>query len=192
MRTRRRNYRCAKLLECLAGAATTKSNALRFGPVSETTLHLCVDMQRMFAGAPEWQMPWLPRVLPNILAIAEARPSHTIFTRFIPAKELGAGSGMWKHYYERWHMMTLEKLGEEMIDLVPELARFVPPARVFDKYVYSPWTAVPSISICRRPASTLSSSPAVNRRMRAFHSVGSDQLGISSDPCDGCPMQLRR
>jgi nicotinamidase-related amidase len=118
----------------------TKTNALRFGPVSEMTIHLCVDMQRMFAGATEWQMPWLPRVLPNIVAITEARPSHTIFTRFIPAKEPGAGYGMWKHYYERWRMMTVEKLGTEMVDLVPELARFVPPAHVFDKYVYSPWT----------------------------------------------------
>jgi nicotinamidase-related amidase len=118
----------------------TKSNALRFGVVSENTIHLCVDMQRMFAGPTEWQMPWLPRVLPNIVAISEVRPSHTIFTRFIPAKEVGAGSGMWKHYYARWHMMTIDRLGPGLIDLVPELARFVPPGRVFDKYVYSPWT----------------------------------------------------
>ena len=27
-----------------------------------------------------------------------------------------------------------------MIEVVPELARFIPPARIFDKYVYSPWT----------------------------------------------------
>lgn len=37
-------------------------------------------------------------------------------------------------------MMTLENLGPEMVDLVPALARFVPPARVLDKHVYSPWT----------------------------------------------------
>jgi nicotinamidase-related amidase len=117
----------------------TKSNSLRFGPVPENTVHLCVDMQRMFAGATEWQMPWLPRVLPNIIAISEARPTHTIFTRFLPAKEPGAGAGMWKHYYKRWHMMTIERMGTELVDLVPELARFVPPARVFNKYVYSPW-----------------------------------------------------
>lgn len=28
-----------------------------------------------------------------------------------------------------------------MIQIVPELARFIPPARVFDKFVYSPWMA---------------------------------------------------
>jgi nicotinamidase-related amidase len=36
--------------------------------------------------------------------------------------------------------MTLDELGPEMIDLVPDLAKFVPPARRFDKHVYSPWT----------------------------------------------------
>ena len=36
--------------------------------------------------------------------------------------------------------MTIDRLGPNMVDLVPELARFVPPARTLDKYVYSPWT----------------------------------------------------
>jgi nicotinamidase-related amidase len=118
----------------------TKRNALRFGPVSENAIHLCVDMRRMFAEATEWEMPWFPRVLPNIIIITEVQPSHTIFTRFIPAQRPGAGIGRWKHYYERWPKMTIEQLGLEMVDLVPALARFTPPARVIDKYVYSPWT----------------------------------------------------
>jgi nicotinamidase-related amidase len=118
----------------------TKSNALRFGTVSENAIHLCVDMQRMFAEATEWKMSWFPRVLPNIIAITEVQPSHTIFTRFIPAQRPGAGIGRWKHYYERWPMMTIEQLGPEMVDLVPALAKFAPPARVIDKHVYSPWT----------------------------------------------------
>ena len=36
--------------------------------------------------------------------------------------------------------MTIDQLGPEMIGLVPDLAKFVPPARTFDKHVYSPWT----------------------------------------------------
>jgi nicotinamidase-related amidase len=35
--------------------------------------------------------------------------------------------------------MTISHLGREMVQLVPELKRFVPPARVIDKKVYSPW-----------------------------------------------------
>jgi nicotinamidase-related amidase len=32
------------------------------------------------------------------------------------------------------------RLGPEMIGLVPDLAKYVPPARTFDKHVYSPRT----------------------------------------------------
>ena len=35
--------------------------------------------------------------------------------------------------------MTIEELGEDMLKLVPPLARFVPPASVIDKHIYSPW-----------------------------------------------------
>ena len=42
---------------------------------------------------------------------------------------------MWAHYYQRWGSMTMEELGAPMIDLVPQLAAFAPPAKVFDKHV---------------------------------------------------------
>jgi nicotinamidase-related amidase len=120
--------------------AMPKSDELRYGAPGENAIHICVDMQRMFAEGTEWKMPWLPRILPNILAITAAHPERTIFTRFIPAQRPGQGVGMWRHYYERWGSMTVEELGPGMVDLVPDLARFVPPARTFDKHVYSPWT----------------------------------------------------
>jgi nicotinamidase-related amidase len=97
-------------------------------------------MQRMFAEGTDWKMPWLERVLPNIVSITSAHPERTIFTRFIPARKPGQGAGMWKHYYERWGSMTIDQLGPEMIALVPELARSFPPARTYDKHVYSAWT----------------------------------------------------
>ena len=46
-------------------------------------------------------MPWLPRVLPNIVTIVSAHPEKTVFTRFIPAQRPGQGVGMWQHYYRR-------------------------------------------------------------------------------------------
>ena len=107
----------------------TKNDELRYGPPGETAVHLCVDMQRMFAERTEWKMPWLERVLPNILSITSTHPERTIFTRFIPAQRCGQGVGMWRHYYERWGSMTIDQLGPEMIGLVPDLATFVPPAR---------------------------------------------------------------
>jgi nicotinamidase-related amidase len=120
--------------------AMPKNDELRYGAPGETAVHLCVDMQRMFAEGTDWKMPWLESVLPNILSITSTHPEKTIFTRFIPARKPGQGVGMWRHYYERWGSMTIDQLGFEMIGLVPDLAKYVPPARTFDKHVYSPWT----------------------------------------------------
>src|ERR1051325_8389117 len=104
----------------------SESTALRCGVPGETAVHLCVDMQRMFAESTEWKMPWLERVLPNIVSITLAHPEKTIFTRFIPARKPGQGAGMWRQYYERWGSMTIDRLGPEMNGLVPDLARYVP------------------------------------------------------------------
>jgi nicotinamidase-related amidase len=114
-------------------------NTLRFGPLTDTSLHICVDMQRLFADDTDWHTPWMDRVLPNVVRIVAAHPAQTIFTRFIPADEPGQGRGTWRRYYEKWESMTVSRLGREMVDLVPELKHFVPPARVIDKKVYSPW-----------------------------------------------------
>lgn len=116
-----------------------RSQGLRRGPLSPTTVHLCVDMQRIFAEGSAWHTPWMSRVLPVVVRLAEAHPDRTIFTRFIPLKRPGEGHGTWRQYYENWSQMTLEALPPGQEDLVPELRRFVPPAEVVDKIVYSPW-----------------------------------------------------
>ena len=115
------------------------NDELRFGPLGNSCAHLCIDMQRMFAEHTDWCTPWMPRVLPKVLQIVEAHPAETFFTRFIPAQTSGQGEGTWRRYYERWASMTVEQLGADKIDLVPELTRFVPPAEIVDKHVYSPW-----------------------------------------------------
>jgi nicotinamidase-related amidase len=81
----------------------------------------------------------MQRVLPNAVRIAAAHPAETIFTRFIPAQHPGEGRGVWRRYWRRWASMTRERLAPDMIDLVPDLARFTPPARIIDKKFYSPW-----------------------------------------------------
>jgi nicotinamidase-related amidase len=112
---------------------------LTFGAIEGSCVHLCVDMQNLFAGPTQWHTPWMLRVLPRVLDLVAAAPARTIFTRFIPAAHPGLGRGTWKRYYERWADMTLEKVGQDAVDLVPDLRSFVPPARVIDKHVYSPW-----------------------------------------------------
>lgn len=117
----------------------SKPDILRFGPLGDQCAHLCVDMQRMFAGGTEWASPWMERVLPHVERLVVAKPERTIFTRFVPVRRPEEAVGMWQRYYLKWRAMTLENLDPEYVDLVPTLSRFVPPARVIDKTVYSPW-----------------------------------------------------
>ena len=115
------------------------NGGLRFGPLGNSWAHLCIDMQRMFGEPTEWYTPWMERVLPNVVSVVELDPTRTVFTRFIPLESAEAASGSWRRYYERWHTMTQEELDRELINLVPDLARFVPPAQLLDKPVMSPW-----------------------------------------------------
>lgn len=103
--------------------------------------HICVDMQSLFAEETDWHAPWLKRVLPAVEALVERSAERTIFTRFLPPATPQHAPGAWRQYYERWVGMTREQLPGELLNLVPSLARFVPPARVFDKAIYSPWLA---------------------------------------------------
>lgn len=115
-------------------------SGIRFGRIADDAVHLCVDMQRLFAEDTAWRTPWMPRVLPVVVRLCERKADRTCFTRFIPARAPGEGRGAWRRYWERWPSMTLERLGEERVELLRELQAFTPPARVLDKAVYSPWT----------------------------------------------------
>ncbi|MBB4144469.1 cysteine hydrolase family protein [Rhizobium rhizoryzae] len=103
-------------------------------------IHLCIDMQRMFAEDTPWHVPWMKEVLSQVEEVARWRPDRTVFTRFVPPKRASDMLGMWHDYYRKWDMMTLDRLGPSMVDLVPSLKVLVPPARIFDKMTYSPWT----------------------------------------------------
>jgi nicotinamidase-related amidase len=117
-----------------------KKDELSYGPLSpRTTVHLCVDMQRLFAEDTPWRTPWMPRVLPKVVELAAHKPDAAIFTRFIPAERPGIGQGTWKRYYERWADVTLDRIGPAMVDLIPDLRAFTPPGEILDKHVYSPW-----------------------------------------------------
>ncbi|MBW9118093.1 cysteine hydrolase [Rhizobium cauense] len=107
--------------------------------MSENWIHLCIDMQRMFSEDTPWHVPWMSRVSPTIVEIADRFPERTVFTRFIPPTNAGEMTGTWRDYYRKWEAMTLDRLDRELIELIPDLRRFSPPARVFDKMTYSPW-----------------------------------------------------
>jgi nicotinamidase-related amidase len=105
--------------------------------LSSRTAHVCVDMQRLFTSAGPWSTPWLPKVLPHCVALAGHRPEATIFTRFVTPITADAAEGAWKEFYRRWPETTRSRIEPALLELVPELACFAPPALVFDKPVYS-------------------------------------------------------
>jgi hypothetical protein len=47
---------------------------LRFGPLTDRTVHLCVDMQNLFALETPWHTPWMVRVLSVVTRIAQEHP----------------------------------------------------------------------------------------------------------------------
>jgi nicotinamidase-related amidase len=114
----------------------TASDGAALVPI-EDAVHLCVDMQRVFSKGGLWQTPWMERVLPAIATVAALCWARTVFSRFITPARADEAPGQWQRYYRRWAAATREKLGPSQLDLVPELARYAPPATIVDKPAYS-------------------------------------------------------
>jgi nicotinamidase-related amidase len=106
-------------------------------PLTARTVHLCVDMQRIFSTQGPWPTPWMERVLPVVAELAGRHPARTVFTRFITPRRPDDMPGMWQRYYTRWRGATRECLDPELLELLPPLARLCPPAVVIDKSRYS-------------------------------------------------------
>jgi nicotinamidase-related amidase len=132
------------------------ASPLPYGPLNARTIHLCIDMQLLFAEETPWHTPWMERVLPVVVRIAEAHPEQTIFTRFIPPRDPDELPGAWRRFYRRWAELTLERIDPGLLELVQPLARLVPPAITIDKRVYSPFSE-PAIwqALRERQADTL-------------------------------------
>ena len=139
---------------------------LPFRPLGPHTAHLCVDMQNLFAEDTPWHTPWMTRVLPIVVALAERHREGTVFTRFIPARHPEELPGNWRRYYRRWSDLTLEKIDRQLLELVPPLARLAPPAAVIDKRLYSPF-----------------SEPALHRHLREREIHSLVITGAETDVC---------
>jgi nicotinamidase-related amidase len=106
-------------------------------PLTGRMVHLCVDMQLLFSKDGPWPTPWLERVLPVVAVLAERFPERTVFTRFITPRRPEEMLGTWREYYEKWRAATREHLDPRLLDLLPPLTRFVPPAVIINKSRYS-------------------------------------------------------
>ncbi|HEY2186130.1 MAG TPA: cysteine hydrolase [Xanthobacteraceae bacterium] len=106
-------------------------------PLTHKTVHLCIDMQRIFSSEGPWTTPWMERVLPVVSEIVGRYPQRTVFTRFVTPERPQDMPGMWQRYYCRWRQTTREHMDPGMLELLPELARYCPPAAIINKTRYS-------------------------------------------------------
>ena len=120
------------------------------------TLHVVVDMQRVFAEATDWQVPAIADVVSPILALVRARPRETVFTRFMTPSSIDNATGDWQRFYARWQSVLRDRMGAAMFDLMEPFASFVPPAEVCDKTTFSAFTGADFMaSLARRGTETL-------------------------------------
>ena len=113
------------------------ADGLHSYPLTPRTVHLCVDMQRIFSAEGVWATPWMDRVLPVVVELAGRYPERTVFTRFITPNRPNDMPGMWQRYYTRWKEATREHLDPALLELLPPLAKLCPPATMINKTRYS-------------------------------------------------------
>jgi len=106
---------------------------LAFGPLDARTVHLCIDMQRLFLEPGPWYSEAGPKIIPAIRRLLDHAPDSALFTRFITAERAEAAVGSWQRYYRHWHAVTRDELGEGALGLHPDLAPYAAAAQVFDK-----------------------------------------------------------
>jgi nicotinamidase-related amidase len=131
---------------------------LRRRPVAfdEQTVLVVVDMQRLFEATTSWQVPRLPELVPLIARLIERRPGQTILTRFMTPASPEAAPGSWRRYYHHWSSVILAEMDPALLELVPGLAAFAPPAEICDKTTYSAFASGTFIdSLRQRRAGTL-------------------------------------
>ncbi len=92
--------------------------------------------------------PWMARVLPVIEEIVRRHPERTVFSRFITPDAASDMPGMRQRYYMRWRMATHGCIDPELLELMPELRRYSPPAMIIDARIGYPCDCPPHSRAC--------------------------------------------
>lgn len=128
----------------------------RLRSLGPKTLHVVVDMQRVFAEATDWRVPAIAEVIRPILALVRAHPRETVFTRFMTPSSIENATGDWQRFYARWQSVVRDRMDAAMFDLIEPFAGFVPPAEVCDKTTFSAFASADFVaSLAKRGTQTL-------------------------------------
>jgi hypothetical protein len=98
-------------------------------PPGPNAVHLCVDMQNLFTSRGPWPTPWMEKALPSAACRTFPR-TNRVHPFHSAASASGVGGGA---NYKRWDNVTRDPLSPDVLELVPELREFVPPAGVIDR-----------------------------------------------------------
>lgn len=124
--------------------------------IEPSAVHLCIDLQRLLSPDGPWPTPWVEPALQRAVRLVERCPERTIFTRFVPPRTPGEMPGVWRRYFEKWRAVTREFVDPSLLELLPPLPSFAPPAAIVDKGRYSAFVESPLQSLLhRRGTSTL-------------------------------------
>lgn len=108
---------------------------LRFGPIDQGSVHVCVDMQLLFATDSPWASTAVADALPAAREITARKSRSTIFTRFLCPREPQALSGQWQRLYA--HCPEMTRLDRRLFDIVPELVQLSPDPVTVGRHVFS-------------------------------------------------------
>lgn len=105
------------------------------------TVHVAVDVQRLFTEPAGWRVPDMASIVPRIAELARAKPGRTLFTRFTVPRRADEAPGHWRRFYEHWSDVTATALQPGMMELVDQLAALADEASTVDKPTYSAFEA---------------------------------------------------
>jgi len=105
------------------------------------TMHVVIDMQRLFAEDTVWHTPSLHDILPNVLRLCAAFEARTLFAKFMLPETPDHAPGRWQAYYRRWSMLTGSAVDPACQDLVAPLAALAAPEVQVEKFTYSVFKA---------------------------------------------------
>jgi len=109
---------------------------IEFGPVNNS-LHVVVDVQRLFAEPTQWQVNDIDSIVPYCKQLIQHKPECTAFARFITPSVPESAAGRWQDYYRHWRDVAQDRIDPGLLDVLPQLTLLAPTAPVIDKTGYS-------------------------------------------------------
>ena len=81
-------------------------------PLTERSIHLYVDMQRIFSAEGPRPTPWRDKVSPVATTLAHRHPTELV-------SPLHSARGPGQRSYTRWRVATRARLDLQLLDLMP-------------------------------------------------------------------------